>query len=368
MKTTKLAVRIAGLVLAGMMFIGLASCSGKTDKVGGSTEDKYFKNLESRVSKLEEAVNSGDRAAFDEIVNNISGFLDFQFERSSKEGKEYEKWRHGNKFDRDSFEAKLEPLKKRIGETYAKAPAQSEAEFELELTEDGNGVNITKYKGESPYVVIPSQIQGLPVVGISRIGFNDIKSVTIPRGVKTIGEKAFEGHTELTQVTLPEGLESIGRGAFVDCRNLESVKLPSTLKIIGAMAFSTEYADYTMSLASINLPDGLEFIGAQAFRKTALTSVSLPKSLNWLGSGAFEKCDNLSKINIPSGLALHYYYGYGYTSYLNESEPFSNFFSGTKIKESVMLQKVLKDTKTVTYKSAGAYEAAARKYKEFYAW
>lgn len=258
-------------------------------------------------------------------------------------------------------------MKNRISETYAKAPAQSEAEFEIELTKDGNGVNITKYKGESPYVVIPSQIQGLPVVGISRIGGN-IKSVTIPRGVKIIGEKAFKDDRELTQVTLPEGLESIGRGAFVDCRNLESVKLPSTLKIIGAMAFSTEYADYTMSLASINLPEGLEFIGAQAFRKTKLEVVSLPKSLNWMGLDAFEKCDNLSEINIPDGLALHYYYGYGYTGYLNESEPFSNFFSGTKIKESVVLQKVLKDTKTVTYKSAGAYDAAARKYKEFYAW
>lgn len=53
MKTTKLAARIAGLVFAGMMVMGLASC-------GGSVEDKYFKDLESRVSKLEEAVNAGD--------------------------------------------------------------------------------------------------------------------------------------------------------------------------------------------------------------------------------------------------------------------------------------------------------------------
>lgn len=361
MKTTKMVARIAGLVLAGMMVMGLASC-------GGSVEDKYFKDLESRVSKLEEAVNAGDRAAFDETVNNISGFLDFQFERGSKEGKEYEKWRYGNKFDRDSFEAKLEPLKNRIGETYAKAPAQNEAEFEIELTKDGNGVNITKYKGESPYVVIPSKIQGLPVVGINRIGGNDIKSVAIPGGVKIIGEKAFKGHTELTQVILPEGLEAIGRGAFVDCRNLETVKLPSTLKIIGAMAFSTEYADYTMSLASINLPEGLEFIGAQAFRKTKLEVVSLPKSLNWMGLDAFEKCDNLSEINIPTDLSIHYYYGSEYTGYLNEPKPFTSFFSGTKIKESVALQKVLKDTKTVTFKSAGAYETAARKYKDFYAW
>ena len=36
MKTTKMVARIAGLVLAGMMVIGLVSCGGKADKVEGT--------------------------------------------------------------------------------------------------------------------------------------------------------------------------------------------------------------------------------------------------------------------------------------------------------------------------------------------
>ena len=36
MKTTKMVARIAGLVLAGMMVMGLASCGGKADKVEGT--------------------------------------------------------------------------------------------------------------------------------------------------------------------------------------------------------------------------------------------------------------------------------------------------------------------------------------------
>ncbi len=36
MKTTKMVARIAGLVLAGMMVMGLVSCGGKADKVEGT--------------------------------------------------------------------------------------------------------------------------------------------------------------------------------------------------------------------------------------------------------------------------------------------------------------------------------------------
>ena len=42
MKTTKMVARIAGLVLAGMMVIGLVSCGGKADKVEGTyVNDDY---------------------------------------------------------------------------------------------------------------------------------------------------------------------------------------------------------------------------------------------------------------------------------------------------------------------------------------
>ena len=50
------------------------------------------------------------------------------------------------------------------------------------------------------------------------------KEYTIPSGVTTIGDSAFEECKNLTSVTIPEGVTTIGRGAFLRCPCEESVK------------------------------------------------------------------------------------------------------------------------------------------------
>ncbi len=44
--------------------------------------------------------------------------------------------------------------------------------------------------------------------------------VTIPAGVKEIGESAFEDCTGLTSVTIPESVTEIGYNVFTNCRRL----------------------------------------------------------------------------------------------------------------------------------------------------
>ncbi|MDD6405738.1 MAG: leucine-rich repeat protein, partial [Clostridiales bacterium] len=49
------------------------------------------------------------------------------------------------------------------------------------------------YEGE---IVIPSEIEGMPVTGISDYAFNGcdgLTSITIPEGVTSIGDEAFSG-------------------------------------------------------------------------------------------------------------------------------------------------------------------------------
>jgi len=49
-----------------------------------------------------------------------------------------------------------------------------------------------------------------------------IAPATIPKGVVSIGEGAFENSTGLASVTIPDTLESIGDAAFVGCSSLIS--------------------------------------------------------------------------------------------------------------------------------------------------
>ena len=55
--------------------------------------------------------------------------------------------------------------------------------------------------------------------------------------IERIGERAFAAHYNLKSVTLPEGLKVIENKAFEECYNLESVTIPSTVEEIHLGAF-----------------------------------------------------------------------------------------------------------------------------------
>ena len=63
-------------------------------------------------------------------------------------------------------------------------------------------------------------------------------SYTIPDGVTTIGDCAFENNTHLTAVTIPDDVTTIGSCAFSNCKELTSVTIPTSVTEINDMAFS----------------------------------------------------------------------------------------------------------------------------------
>lgn len=88
-------------------------------------------------------------------------------------------------------------------------------------------------------IVIPSEIEGLPVTDIDEDAFHDasITSVYIPSSVKLIDEDAFAGCVVLKSVTLSQGLEYISSSAFYACRSLKEIKIPESVISIGDKAF-----------------------------------------------------------------------------------------------------------------------------------
>ena len=63
------------------------------------------------------------------------------------------------------------------------------------------------------------------------------KDVTLPQGIRIVGEMAFES-TAVRSVILPEGVSTVEKAAFYDCHSLNYVEFPSSLRRIGCLAFA----------------------------------------------------------------------------------------------------------------------------------
>ncbi len=189
-----------------------------------------------------------------------------------------------------------------------------------------------------------------------------LRTLVLPKTLKTIGNRAFNGCVLLSQVTfsealnsigeycfyncpietlvLPEGLTTIGYGAFKSNNNytyvydengnymrdengnylrvytsrLKSVSLPSTLTSMG-----TEVFQYQRYLKTVTFADGLTTIPSYAFSDCqALDSLRLPATLKRINSYAFNNCTSLKSISLPEGIEMLEYHAFSNCSSLTE--------------------------------------------------
>ena len=78
-------------------------------------------------------------------------------------------------------------------------------------------LGIVGYTGSESEIVIPSKINGMPVIHIENFSFSGkgIVSVVIPEGVQYIGEKAFADCSSLQHLVAPSTVEEIAPNAFL---------------------------------------------------------------------------------------------------------------------------------------------------------
>lgn len=139
------------------------------------------------------------------------------------------------------------------------------------------------------------------VTTISSWAFNSCSSltnITIPNSVTSIGESAFEDCKNLKKIIIPNNVIFIGDAAFWNCFSLEKVDILSSVKTIGKSAFR-----YCSSLKSVTISNSVTFIDNFAFSYcTSLKSVTIPNSVNSIGKYAFKGCTSLKSITIPKNV------------------------------------------------------------------
>lgn len=226
--------------------------------------------------------------------------------------------------------------------------------FEFSYNSSDMTASVTKYKGDSEYVEIPSMVNGYKVDSIGNI-FRDnykLKGVIIPDTVDYVSRGIFSGCVSLTDVDLGKGITKISSGMFYNCKSLESLTIPEQIEEFeyipyidgdyyrrpfdGCTSLKNLYlkAKDISSISYLNLPsltniviastvdslpndafsgynyienvtfeNGLMVLPDSCFKNcTSLKNITLPDSMMFVGKSAFENCFNLKSVTFSKNL------------------------------------------------------------------
>ena len=174
----------------------------------------------------------------------------------------------------------------------------SKSKSDFELNPDGESYTINGLTDAIGDIIIPSEINGIPVTTIAANAFmsSSITSVKIPDSVTTIGDMAFAYCDNLTSIEIPDSVTSIGGWAFAGLSKLTSVTIPTSIDSISEGAF------HGSGLTSITIPGNVTSIGSLAFRNClSLAEVIIEEGVTYIDRGAFEAC-SFSSITIPASV------------------------------------------------------------------
>lgn len=148
---------------------------------------------------------------------------------------------------------------------------------------------------EDGIIVLDENIKG---IGAKAFSETPLKSIILPKSLKTIEANAFAYCNLLQGIVIPEGVEKLGESAFYQCHGMQTVSIPSTIKTMEPNAFAM--CDRIQKLL---IAEGCTVIGESAFYECRdLAEVKLPISLTTIGDNAFAKCGMLREIAIPGGV------------------------------------------------------------------
>ena len=211
--------------------------------------------------------------------------------------------------------------------------------------------------------------------GDFRYGIEHNGTIALPAKLKKIGKCAFSGDA-FYNVTMPQEVEIIDDGAFSGMQCLCSFTFPKGVKWIGDNAFNaTMFKDAEIDLSSIEhigsyglylssesknvtasyeFPNTLKYIGDNAFGYKVVpksSRLTLPEGLEYLGASAFHSTVLTGEVAYPSTVTKVNKYVFGSTGI--ESVVFENTL--TDVDENAFnetIYKLMSSLKKLTFKGS----------------
>ena len=148
------------------------------------------------------------------------------------------------------------------------------------------------------------QVTGSGDVALSSCPFGqraaDIKTAVIENTdnkhcITAIGNRMFDGCTNMTAITLPDTVTNIGAFAFRGCESLTEIALPEDLQEIGEQAFRGS------GLTSLLLP-GCTLVSGAFFDCNSLKTIVMQEGTTVIPPECFRHCDILESVSCPDSL------------------------------------------------------------------
>ncbi len=190
-------------------------------------------------------------------------------------------------------------------------------------------VEITGCDESATEVIIPSEIDGLPVKWIGDSAFrscSSLTSVTIPDSVTSIGLFSFYG-CSLTEITIPKSVTSIGMWPFYCCLSLTDINVDSdnaNYSSIDGVLFNKDATELIVfpngkTETEYTIPDTVTSIEVGAFEVCYnLTNITIPNSVTDIEGNAFSNCISLTEITIPESVTSIDAFAFEYCNNLTE--------------------------------------------------
>ena len=168
--------------------------------------------------------------------------------------------------------------------------------FSYEKFQDG--IEITSYNGTQYNVVVPENIDGLPVRRLGKRLFaecRDLFTVKLPSSLREIGEEAFY-HSTVNSVNIPALLTKIEKSAFRFTKITE-ITFPENVTIVSEHVCSGCEKLHTVVILGANKIENGAFGGCYA-----LNNLFLPNTLEFIGQAVFSNTFPLTKIVVPASV------------------------------------------------------------------
>ena len=196
-----------------------------------------------------------------------------------------------------TVETTTEPIETTVSTEITEVTTTAPISLNVKYRAINGHIEIIGCDSRATSVIIPAEIDNLPVTVISNTAFynnSKLKSIEFPESIKEIDDDTFYNCTALETVKFSDSLTSIGQYAFYNCTALVNIELPSSLKTIDDFAFGC-----CKNLSEVKINNGLKSINVGAFYECkSLESIELPESVSSIGSSAFGECPSLKKITI----------------------------------------------------------------------